>query len=158
RAAKTSLRSGSLTNEERLEGFMTAHVVRGLVLSGAPAIRIALLAGSTALTACSTDPTPDGARPPRPDEVPQALPIAGGDVELGFQVGIARTHIAVAGFRVTKTPVTVRQYEMCVAAGACTTPELARETCAIGDAAASSPDVPVTCASPTQAAAYCGWL
>src|SRR5262249_29945491 len=95
--------------------------------------------------------------------------VAGGALTYGFTITHPRARASVGSFRISKSPVTVAEYAACVAAGACTEPALGTTACQttslvpIGGKTfdRSSPDaasLPVTCAKPTQAIAYCAWV
>ncbi len=116
------------------------------------------------IAGCTAD-TPPNERRARPDQIPASIHVPGGQVMLGFALGKTRSPADVSAFDMTKTPITVRQYRECVEAGACSAPNWATTSCALGDGAADGPtylrgvdEVPVTCASPAQAKRYCAWL
>jgi formylglycine-generating enzyme required for sulfatase activity len=94
---------------------------------------------------------------------PEAVSVPGAEVTLGFYQTLPRQPRRLDSFRVTKRPITGRQYRACVAAGACAEAHtscdgaggfLGRST--YGDETAS--DVPVTCVLPAQAELYCAWV
>lgn len=75
----------------------------------------------------------------------------------------------VEAFRITKTPTTVAQYRACVNDGACTPPAATTGECTKPDpfnggltgptyGVVGADDVPVSCATFSQAATYCKWL
>jgi formylglycine-generating enzyme required for sulfatase activity len=118
------------------------------------------------LLACSKDDA--RATGPSPDELPASVAITGATVVQGFRLGHLRDSVALDGFRITKSPVTVAQYRACVSKGACAAPSMRTPGC-IGSDLRSALDratyaldeadaLPVTCATVDQAAAYCAWI
>ncbi len=121
-----------------------------------------------AAPACSkSDGAPSRPRAPA-DAVPDNVGVGDGQISEGVFVGKRRQVRDVAAFSIAKTPTTVGQYRQCVSAGVCTAPELDSAFCSsdtferarldghtygLGDE-----DVPVTCVSFSQAAAYCQWV
>jgi hypothetical protein len=90
--------------------------------------------------------------------------------QLGTFIG-ASTSGTVAGFDITKDPITVARYRQCVGAGACSVPSDTRPRCqepianpkqtvvgATYSDDSANDDLPVTCATVKQAESYCTWL
>ncbi|MBX3212309.1 MAG: SUMF1/EgtB/PvdO family nonheme iron enzyme [Labilithrix sp.] len=118
--------------------------------------------------ACDGSGARGGPRRARPDQIPEQVAINEGTSTYGFFISRDRRPLDVGAFRVAKRPVTVAQYNECVAAGACSG---AVENACIGvedglrDALAgrtqgSDADeaIPMTCVGVRQAQAYCGWV
>jgi formylglycine-generating enzyme required for sulfatase activity len=126
----------------------------------AAAHRISALVVASAALVIACDDSSKGAKPA--GQPPETVSMAGGDLTVGFSEGVQRQSITLPSFRVTKHPITVRDYKACVDAGACSAPAnacgqggglLDHATFADPDAL----DVPVTCTKPEQATAYCKW-
>jgi formylglycine-generating enzyme required for sulfatase activity len=122
-----------------------------------------------ALAAACDDASPKSASlHARPDQIPEAVDIAPQTMTSGFALAALRQKQDVAAFRITRTPITVARYRQCVTSGACTAPASeslecshAADTHALYGATYDLPDggdLPVTCASASQAAAYCAWV
>lgn len=119
-------------------------------------------------TGCDAASPKASALPPTRDQIPSTVALAGGTFEFGFALGRLRTTVSTPAFSITKTPVTVGQYKECVAASACSAPSVATGLCASQatrdvqgatyGAHASMDNLPVTCAYPQQAIAYCKWV
>jgi hypothetical protein len=134
--------------------------MRGTIAAG-----ILVVCSSLACNSADTKSTP--ARPTS-DQIPESIAVTGEGVEFGFAIGRLRMMISSAPFRMTKTPVTVGHYRDCVDAGACAAPELSEGACGsvavpviegkTYDTEPSAERLPVTCASPRQAMAYCAWV
>ena len=93
---------------------------------------------------------------------PEVVSVAAGGLTVGFASGVQRQDTTVASYRITKHPITVRDYKACVDGGSCAAPAkscgqggglLDRSTYGDPDAL----DAPVTCTTPEQATAYCQW-
>lgn len=107
-------------------------------------------------------------RGPTADEVPQSVPLAGGDVTIGFAQGTLRLASHAEPGRITKYPITVEQYGQCVAVGACTVPNGKAPGCTTDFRVGSSSvngrtlgmdnKLPITCTTPAEASAYCKWV
>ncbi|MGH7281594.1 MAG: SUMF1/EgtB/PvdO family nonheme iron enzyme [Polyangiaceae bacterium] len=120
--------------------------------------------------ACSKDNPSggSGARPPTPDEIPEAVSVPADQVTSGLATDSVRAIESLSAFRITKSPITVRRYRSCMSAGACTEPDLQTFECTqkVSSAGLSvstysstvNDDVPLTCATVKQATSYCGWL
>jgi hypothetical protein len=115
-----------------------------------------------ALTACGEV---EGGRPPNPDEIPKLETLPESKVMLGFELGILREERTVPAFRMTKTPISVRSYKQCVSAGGCSAPASSDVSCRgpvsvtlYGRSFDGAEELPVTCTTPEQAAAYCRWI
>jgi hypothetical protein len=106
----------------------------------------------------------DGAteRSAPPPSVPPSVEISGGKMISGFSRGVLRRQVEVPAYRITQHPITRKQYDQCVEAGACQ--ESKRDGCAPPayeqlrgrklDAAKS----PLTCARVSEATSYCRWV
>jgi Sulfatase-modifying factor enzyme 1 len=132
---------------------------------GTIVVGILFACSSFACTSVNSRSTPE---PPTSDQIPESLAIQGEGIEFGFAIGRLRTPISSGSFQITKTPITVGHYRDCVTAAACSVPELSGGACATVavpiiegktyDAKPSAESLPVTCASPRQAMAYCAWV
>ena len=72
-------------------------------------LRILGLSIVATVVGCADEPF-RGPRPPRPEEIPAAVAVAGGAVELGFAIGRARTVVEVAAFEISlPLPATSRR-------------------------------------------------
>jgi hypothetical protein len=98
--------------------------------------------------------------------MPLLVRVAGHETIVGFDHGTLRDRVMVPGMAITRHPITVREYRACVRAGACSPPELG-DRCSGGDHAGvvtgptygdADSELPVTCTSEQQAAAYCKWV
>jgi hypothetical protein len=128
------------------------------------AVVVALFA-STAGCACAED---EAAPPSPPETLPEQVSVPARQVAIGTANGTLRKEVAVGGFRITRFPITVREWRECVAARACGAPARTHGSCAsreLGTAgqtyaseAGERDAFPVTCTTPEQARAYCGWL
>jgi hypothetical protein len=94
---------------------------------------------------------------------PDSVSVSSADVTLGFVAGALRSQAKVSSFRVTKYPITVRDFRDCVSVAACAEPSGTCEAAGglldhsnYADPAAL--DTPVTCMSAAQAQAYCAWV
>jgi formylglycine-generating enzyme required for sulfatase activity len=113
------------------------------------------LAVSSMLAGCGRD----GPRGPRPEEVPPSIDVAAAKIEVGFHVGRLRSEAPVGAFRITETPVTWREYAHCTDAGACEKASRPVPGCQDLKASPGSiAELPVTCATASQAEAYCRWI
>lgn len=143
-------------DDRRRRAFAEARIVSLFVLFGASA---PLWAGEQ-----STLPSATGQAPIAPTIERSAdtaartsvssgidwITIPGGTFTMGDK-NVAPPHrVAVRTFQMAKTPVTNGQYKACMAAGACTAP-----TC--NSEALKKDDLPVTCVSWSQAAAFSKW-
>lgn len=124
-------------------------------------VALCMVVGSVVLAACS-DARP---RPPNADEIPESVSVGGGTFTTGFASGRIRKAIEVDAYRIGKTLVTVGRFKQCIAAGACTPPSLAGGECAkkatarqFGATFEIADELPITCITPEQASAYCGWV
>ena len=126
-------------------GSLACHAARGL---------------ATTVTLVIVGCNLDGARPAARGVPPPTVIAPGAKVTVGFALGQTRKSQQIAGFGITKTPITVRQFKDCIAAGACTLPAITSGACAAGTtppvlgmtfATGSSADnLPVTCVSPNK--------
>lgn len=126
------------------------------------------LAAVFVLGACSQGEPSPSVRPPGSGDMPESVAVTGTTFEFGFALGKPRRAVPIAGFSISKSPITVGQYRRCIEAGACAAPELATGACSEArdpllegktfDASLDADGLPVTCVSPRQATAYCGWL
>jgi formylglycine-generating enzyme required for sulfatase activity len=115
--------------------------------------------------AAASDKAATSAPPPAIPQgpAPATVSVPGGDMTVGFAAGAQRQTVNVASFKVTKHPITVREYRACVESGACAAVDVAECGQAGGlldRSTAQDPgaaNVPVTCVSAEQAAAFCGW-
>jgi hypothetical protein len=106
------------------------------------------------------------AAPPPPlrapdDAIPIAVEVAGVQAEMGFALERLRWHTTVEPFSITKHPITWRQYDQCVSAGACDGSIIKTHACKSLDGsmpAGVEPDSPRVCVSSDQAARYCAWV
>jgi formylglycine-generating enzyme required for sulfatase activity len=111
----------------------------------------ALVVVATGLACAKGDKRPRG---PTAEETPQAIAVAGGSMESGFATAPSRQSFTVAGFRITKSPITVAQYRACEGVGAC--PAARPETCSAKPATADNEAA--NCVGSAGAAAYCSWV
>lgn len=126
--------------------------------------KIFILLITALLAGCSSTHADHGAaRATGHGAPPELVAVTGGNMTLGFASGVRRTHAKLSSFRVTKHPITVRDYQACVSAGSCAAPQgtidakggpLDRET--YGDPEAL--DVPVTGVRSGDARNYCAWV
>jgi hypothetical protein len=125
-----------------------------------------LAALATAGAGCEGD-GPGGPRPPTADQIPEHVRIEGGPMEFGVALGKRRDTVQVEGFSIAVAPTTVGQYGDCVEAGACRKASLELDACArktevLVDrdtfSADAGDDLPATCLTRSQAAAYCKWV
>ena len=120
--------------------------------------------------ACGSSERPPSAsaKPPLPEEIPATTAVPAARFTRGFALGKLRQDIKIAPFSISTTPTTVGRYKECIAAGACTPPELTAGACATAqpflpegktfDTRPEHDELPVTCTTPEQAKAYCGWV
>lgn len=130
--------------------------------------RLFWLAAALALSACSARDPSSNVRPPGPGDIPDSVTLSSGTFQFGFALGKPRQAVKTEAFAISKSPITVGLYKRCIDAGACTAPELGEGQCSQvrvpvleGKTFDASPDadgIPLTCASPRQATAYCAWL
>jgi len=97
-----------------------------------------------------------------PGSLPDLVPIEGGSTKTGFAIGTLRRSEHVDSFRITKHPITVRDFKMCVDTGACAAASAssctARERRSLSDADIERDSVPVVCVPPVEANRYCAWI
>lgn len=134
--------------------------------SGGPIV-VGLLIACSSFACNSADLKPAPQRPTS-EQIPESIAIQGEEFEFGFAIGRLRTTVSIHPFQMTKTPITVGHYKDCVIAGACSAPELNGGACGVVanpiiegrtyDANPSAEALPITCASPQQAMAYCTWI
>lgn len=141
---------------------MFARSISSVVVAG-----LALISFTAA---CSKDNASGGGggRPPAPGEIPEAISVPADQITSGLATDTVRTVESIDAFRITKWPITVGRYRSCVAAGACTAPNAKSFACSqmAGSAGLQASTyseinndaVPLTCATPEQATAYCAWL
>jgi eukaryotic-like serine/threonine-protein kinase len=116
--------------------------------------------------ACGSSGGGSGRPQAPPDAIPGKVSIGGGHLSTGEALGTLRKSTTVAAYSIAKTPITVRQYDRCVTAGACSEPSVKDGACAQSrgvDGATfsrspSAQDRPVTCVSSKDAAQYCAWV
>lgn len=138
---------------------------RGIPLSRGRAIGWMTLA--IAASACKKDARPD----PDPNAIPASVQINAGRVVAGFKLGTNRRDYQLPAFKISRSPVTVRQYGLCVAAGVCSTDVMTTQSCNSKTALAvlplvarntldskDAPDLPATCVRPPDAASFCSWV
>ena len=124
----------------------------------APAASVAAGCGTNEGTAASRWHPPIGL----------VVQIPASTIEVGLKGGNLRRSQKLAAFAISKTPVTRRQYHLCMDEGACQPPAWTEGPCAVGTrgigapeppgaAAAPWTDTPATCVSPEQASAFCHW-
>ena len=126
-----------------------------------------LAAVGRAVCAVACSQKESGTRGPRPDEVPPTITVEGSSMIAGLAGGKLREDRTLATFRITTSVVRTSEYRHCVEAGACEIPNASTVDCsnafaelprgatyAITDA----PNLPLTCATPKQADAYCRWI
>ena len=97
---------------------------------------------------------------------PPAVNVAGQPMTFGFALGVPRNQVSVSDFSITRTPITVSQYEQCVNAHACTPPAAKVGGCGTHAGADGSTfsseraasDLVLTCATSQQALDYCSWV
>ena len=134
------------------------------------AMRLSVVAVLGLLTAAGCDDTEyaqgSGLRAP-PEAVPPSIAVAGDDVTVGFHTLDYRADRKVSDFRLTTLPVSAQSFAQCVAAGACSAPDLRSGPCARKAGIDSytyegpghdEPGVPVTCVTTVQARDYCAWV
>jgi Sulfatase-modifying factor enzyme 1 len=114
----------------------------------------------------STGPAQQTLRAP-PDAVPTKVSVRSARVTTGAAIGALRGEATLSPYSIAKTPITVRQYRQCVAAGACKPPTIKTGACVAthgsNDGAtyaitSGTEDRPVTCVSDLEAEAYCHWV
>ena len=119
------------------------------------------------MVACDESEAPAPASLAPPEAIPASVAIPASEVELGAAISTIRKTVELSAFRITRFPVTVGDYRQCVVEGRCSTPELSSGACSserVGGGRGPTyeenapEDVPVTCVSPSQAAAYCAWV
>lgn len=132
-------------------------------------IRSALLvAGAVAAISFGCSKSDGGPRGPLDGEMPQSVVVSGGSVTAGTTLGRVRHSYALDAFKITRSPIRVREYRECVSVGACTEPALKSANC-LDDKAVparhatyglgpNGDDLAVNCVTPAQAIAYCGWV
>jgi formylglycine-generating enzyme required for sulfatase activity len=144
---------------KRLVQWETATVCKRSAVS--PALLLVLV---SALAGCNHGVGVGGqpAKPRAGGAAPETISVGEASLTLGFASTMLRDQTTVPAFRITKHPITVGDYRACVSAGACTEP---RGKCDTNGALLDRPtysgapaDVPLTCATPAQAEAYCAWI
>ncbi|MDX2054207.1 MAG: SUMF1/EgtB/PvdO family nonheme iron enzyme [Polyangiaceae bacterium] len=114
----------------------------------------ALLVAISAIGCGKEEQAPYGHVPPTPEVIGARITIGASKVTIGFDPGALRAEVDVAGFRISKHPVTVDQVKRCTQAGACDAKLVAACEQPPGD-----PKTTVAlCVDPTQAQAYCAWV
>ena len=104
---------------------------------------------STVLCGCKSE-LPVESR--APDELNRLVTsISAASVVSGFKHGRLRKEIAVAGFSISKRPITVEQFLSCVESGPCNVP-----TQGCGNMDGDAQDAAL-CVGPENAEAYCSW-
>jgi hypothetical protein len=125
----------------------------------------ALLAGHFALFGCEDEPLSRQAGPP--GTAPDLVSLAATSMQSGFTTGTVRLRRSIPAFGVTKHPVTWTQYDACVRAGSCASPDAS--ACGssayqpyagytIPDYRSRSENAPASCVGVRQAEAYCRWI
>jgi hypothetical protein len=155
-------------------------------------VKPARLSMTLAIALCGASVSCGKSATARPDQIPDRVTVAGGNVEVGYGLGGKIGDAQVDDFRIGKTLVTVGHYRECVAASCCAPPGDDRVTCRqrVAPPRASKEELadklraisanhhvrativsgptysedpadallPVTCATPEDAAGYCAWV
>lgn len=135
-----------------------------LLVAASATVRFPDASASAAATAApaAASPAPAPATSPSPSPSPRSRCAAG---QLALPGGRFRSQRAapdeapreVASFCLDLTEVTVAAYRACVAAGACSEPDLeAGEACNGGEASGRGAH-PINCVAQAQASAFCAW-
>ena len=112
---------------------------------------------------CWSSSTRGGGRGSGPP--PEVVSISAGNVQSGFSTGLLRKSRELPPFQIAKYPVTWADFDACVHAGACASPD--GSACAqaakgafrnAGGANDHVAQQPATCVGETQAEAYCHWV
>jgi formylglycine-generating enzyme required for sulfatase activity len=123
---------------------------------------ISLLAGFVSV-GCDDGRAVTSNEPPAPrapaEAIPERVGVAATEAEMGTLLGTHRSTVKVEAFEITRFPVTNRQYQQCVDAGACAPAAFPGASCASEQLTGlAEPDVPVSCLAPEQASGYCSWV
>jgi formylglycine-generating enzyme required for sulfatase activity len=113
-------------------------------------LRLILLVG--ALAACESQPVNGVARTRTGGDAGELVQLTGGSVTVGFAAGRLTGAANLRGFSISKAPVTVAQFQSCVAAGIC---HWSDASCANPEAA--DEDV-AECVGFDSASEYCSWV
>jgi len=109
-----------------------------------------LLAWTAVAVGCQGDPEHGASRGDGLEK--QLVSVPGQQVTEGFAHGQIRRERLVEGFRITRTPITVGQYESCVEGSGCKAP---KQSCSNFKKGAD--DEALLCASAAQADQFCRW-
>jgi formylglycine-generating enzyme required for sulfatase activity len=117
---------------------------------------------SFVIAACGSAKRPEQSQPAA-TVVPERVAIPRQKVTMGVSLEHRTWKETVDAFEVSKYPVTVQQYDECVAAGACAKADLKIEACGdwlteLPKRAESLASAPMQCVAPEQAASFCKWV
>lgn len=96
------------------------------------------------------------------DQIPLLVAVKAGTVTSGFASGVLREDVELAAFRITKHPITRRQYRQCVKAGACDASK--EDACSeqshmlLGGRGIGEDASPQVCLRSQEAQSYCHWI
>jgi hypothetical protein len=121
------------------------------------AVAAALVVGSGCGNGGSQNRSPSGIRP-------EAIQIPATKMNPGFYLGVSQTPVSLHAFSITRLPISAADYAQCVNAGVCTAPDAqggvdtAPKRWSTYSPGSTATDLPLTYATPKQAATYCGWV
>lgn len=90
--------------------------------------------------------------------IPDVVQVAAAKATLGHARGTLRQEVTLAGFAITRFPVTQKQYGQCVSAGACSAAGEVDKKISDGLAKHDVERLPQLGVSLEQAGAYCAWV